>query len=76
MFGLSKSNRDLGYLPNINSAGDLPVVVCGVSLYMNNNLESLCSKVPSVCFLRLCLNVCTAHSTIPFDDGWYGVTSM
>ena len=54
-----ESNRDLGCLPNNNSAGDLPVVVCGVSLYMNNNLDSLCSKVSSVYFLRLCLNVYT-----------------
>ena len=60
-------------ISNINVAGDLPIVVCGVSLMMNNNL---CSNVPSVCFLRLCLNVCTARSTIPFNDGWYDVTSM
>ena len=76
MFGLSRSNRDLGCLPSINSAGDLPVVLCGMSLYINNSVESFCSNVPSVSFLKLCLKVCTARSTIPFDDGWYGVTRM
>ena len=73
---MSRSNHDLGCLPSINSAGDLPVVLCGVSLYINNSLESFCSNVPSVSFLKLCLKVCTARSTIPFDDGWYGVTRM
>ena len=31
--GWSKSNRDLGCLPNNNSAGERLVVVCGVTLY-------------------------------------------
>ena len=68
MFGLNRLNHDLGCLPNINSADDFPVVLCGVSLYINNSLESFCSNVPSVSFLKLCLKVCTVHSTILFHD--------
>ena len=28
--------------------------------------------VPSLIFLKLFLNVCTARSASPFDAGWYG----
>ena len=78
MFGLSRSNSDLDCLSNIISAGDLPIVLCGLSLYINNILESFRSNVPSVNFLKLCLEVCTAcppfHSMM--DGIWYGVTRM
>ena len=74
--GLSRSNYDLRCLPSINSVGDLPVVPCGVSLCINNNLESFCFNVPSINFLKLHLKACTAHSTIPFNNERYGVTRM
>ena len=62
--GWSKSNRDLGCLPNNNSAGERPVVICGVSLYCDKKRE------PSHNLLMPCLNVWMAYSTSPLDAGW------
>ena len=43
----------LRFLPNINSAGDLPLVDCGITLYHENNLENLDSMESKVIFLDL-----------------------
>lgn len=51
--------------------GDNPVVVCCVIRYCNRNLHKRKSKGPSS-FVSECLNVCTACSMRPLDDGCYG----
>ena len=65
--GWSKSSHDHGCLPNNSSAGERPVVVCGVSRYFDKNWDNLVSRVPPSSRLILCLKVCTAHSAKPFD---------
>ena len=37
VLGLSKSKRVCGCLPNIGSAGETPVVICGVILNTSNS---------------------------------------
>ena len=69
MSGCNTSSRDLGHLPNSNSAGDCPVDVCGVNRYVNKNLASLVSKESSLLCLNPCLKVWTALSARPFDEG-------
>ena len=69
--GWSKSSRDLGCLPNNSSAGERPVVVCGVSLYFSKNCDNLVSTIPSSLNLLIpCLKVWTDRSTSPLDAGW------
>ena len=51
------------------SAGDNPVTVCGVIRYLNRNQATLVFRVPPSIFLIDSLNVCTALSANPFDDG-------
>ena len=54
------------------SAGEIPVVECGVTLYLSKNLESLsCNESPSVS-CNPCLKVRMARSANPFVEGWYG----
>ena len=70
--GCHRSNRNLGCLPKNNSAGDRPVVVVwGVILYLNKNLDNLVSSDPPWIHLIPCLNVWTPLSANPFEVGWY-----
>ena len=69
MSGWSKSNQDLGCLPNNNSAGERPVVVCGVCLYCDKKCDNLVSTVPSRNLLMPCLSIWTARSASPLDAG-------
>ena len=70
--GLSRSKRERRRCPNSSSAGETPVVVCGVFLYAKRNRESLSSVVPSVIFFNPVLKVFTAVSARPLEAGWYG----
>ena len=74
--GCNRSNRDLGCLPNSSSAGDRPVVVWGVILYLNKNLDNLVSSDPPWIHLIPCLKVWTALSANPFEAGWYGAVCV
>ena len=70
MFGSSKSNRVRGCQPNNNSAGEVPVVVCGVDRYVNKIFDRRACSDPSRAFLRPFFKICTARSANPFEDGW------
>ena len=72
ILGLRRSNLVRDLLPNSSSAGEEPVVLCGVILYVNRTLASLVEKVPDVSFLRPFFTICTALSASPFEAGWYG----
>ena len=57
----------------MSSAGEIPVLLCGVILYLNRKRDNFVSTYdPSLSFLIPSLKVCTARSTKPFDAGWYG----
>ena len=45
------------FLPNINSAGDKPVVECGVHRYLVKNLETLSLTEPPLIFTIALLKV-------------------
>ena len=57
----NRCSCDLSCLPSSSSAGECPVVVWGVILYLNKNLANLVpSEPPAWDRLILCLNVWTA----------------
>ena len=59
------------------SAGETPVIEDGVILYLNKNLDTLVSKLPSPDILFIpSLKVWTALSASPFDEGWYGAVFL
>ena len=67
--GYTKSNLDLGFLPNESSAGETPVDVWGVIRYRLRNLDTLVSTLPSLIFFMASLKVLTALSASPFEAG-------
>ena len=69
--GSRRSKWEVNFLLFSISAGDDPVTVCGVIQYLNRNRATLVFRVPPSIFLIDSLNVCTALSANPFDDGWY-----
>ena len=69
MSGISKSRRDRGRLPINISAGEMPVVVCGVIRYCRRKRDTRDSIEPLVDFFINFLNVCTALSASPLEAG-------
>ena len=57
MSGVTKSRIDLGRRPNNISAGEIPVVVCGVILYWNKNRDKRVARESHVDFFIFSLNV-------------------
>ncbi len=52
------------------SAGDMPVVECGVFRYCSKNVVTLSLMDPWVIFASPYLTDCTALSASPFVAGW------
>jgi len=73
-----KSSLDLNFLPISSSAVGTPVVECGEIQYLNKNFGSFSVMLPfSSCIWRkACLNVCTALSASPLNEGWYGAENV
>ena len=70
--GNTKSNRVRGLRLKRSSAGDVPVVECGVIRYVRRNREIRSSSGMDGAFLRYVLKVWTALSARPLVAGWYG----
>ena len=64
--GLTKSSVDFGLRFIISSAGEVIVVVCGVILYVNRNLDNRVSRVPQV--RRLVLLLQSIHPVPPYHS--------
>ena len=69
--GCNKSKVVRNLLPIRSWAGERPVVVCGVTLYLNRNCVRRCSMGP-YSLETVDLKVCTALSASPLEEGWYG----
>ena len=73
-----KPSLYLNFLPISNSAGGTPVVECGEIRYLNKNFGSFSVMLPfsSCIWHKACLNVCTALSASPLNEGWYGAENV
>ena len=71
MSGCKRSSCEQKGLPNIISASETPVTVCGVNRYLKRNRASFISREPLTNFFSPSFMVWTAHSKSPLEDRWY-----
>ena len=67
--GITKSSVDFSFRFISSSVGEVFVVVYGVILYVNKNLDNRLSRVPQVRRFSHPFTVSTARSAIPVVEG-------